>query len=210
VTQIDSKMPKTARRTQAERRAVAERELLAAAFKLVAEKGISGTTLADIGEAAGYSRALPAVYFGDKNGLVQALWQRASNLFRERFTLARQREKGLESVLGFIEVYLTRSSDDSHIFRATQILLTEAFTSTPEIRESVAEHNRTSEEFLRSHIRLGIRNGEIRDDVDPGPQAIMIIGALRAAVSHWMIDPKTSLTSQRKEFLRSVRRSLSA
>ena len=210
MARIDSKTPKTARRTQAERRAVAERELLAAAFKLVAERGISGTTLADIGEAAGYSRALPAVYFGDKNGLVQALWQHASGLFRNKFKMARQREKGLESVLGFIEVYLTRSSDDSHIFRATQILLTEAFTSTPEIRQSVARHNRASVEFLRSQIRLGIRNGEIRDDVDPGSQAILILGALRAAVSHWIIDPRTSLASLRKEFLRSVRRSLSA
>ncbi len=198
------------RRTQAERRATAERELLSAALKLIAEKGVMRTTLAEIGEAAGYSRALPAVYFRDKNGLVQALWQHVSLLFRKRFAQAERRQKGLDSILGFVEVYLTRPSDDPYIFRASQVLLTEAFTAAPEIRESVAQYNRDAEDFLRTQIRLGINNGEIREDVDAPAQAIMIITALRGALSHWIIDPKINLPALKKEFMRSVRQSLAS
>jgi AcrR family transcriptional regulator len=205
-----TQLVKAPKRTQAERRATAERELLSAALRLIAEKGVMRTTLAEIGEAAGYSRALPAAYFRDKNGLIQALWQHVSGLFRKRFLQAERRDKGLDSVLGFIEVYLTRPSDDPYIFRASQVLLTEAFTAAPEIRESVAQYNRDSEDFIRTQIRVGIRNGEISEDVDASSQAIIIIAALRGALSHWIIDPKINLAALKKEFKRSVTQSLTA
>jgi AcrR family transcriptional regulator len=61
------------RRSQAGRRDEAEQRLLAAAVRLVAEQGLERITLADVGAAAGYSRGLPAHYFGSKAGLVVAL-----------------------------------------------------------------------------------------------------------------------------------------
>src|SRR5690349_12121056 len=61
------------RRSQAERRSEAERALLKAAVRIVAQHGLERFTLADVGEAAGYSRGLPAHYFGSKEGLVGAL-----------------------------------------------------------------------------------------------------------------------------------------
>lgn len=205
---VESSTPKRPRRTQAERRAIAERELLTAALKLIAEKGVGRTTLAEIGEAAGYSRALPAVYFRDKNGLVKALWEYVSRLFARRMKQSAECGEGLDAVLGFVDLYLTRPKGDSFVFRASQVLQTEAFTSAPEIRESVAQHNHDAERYLRAQIRAGMKRGEIRGDVDPGAQAIMIIGALRGAVSHWLINPKINLETLRKEILTSIRRSL--
>jgi AcrR family transcriptional regulator len=183
--------------------------LLAAALKLIAEKGVARTTLAEVGEAAGYSRALPAVYFTDKSGLVRALWNHVSEQFQLKMLRAKKgRREGLDALLDFIEVYLTRSDEDPIAFRASQVLLAEAFTSAPEIRESVARNNREAEAFLRTQIRRGIDRGEIRRDVDPVPMAILILAALRGAISHWIIDPKTNLAALRKEYLLSVRRSL--
>ncbi len=156
-----STRPRPVRRTQAERREVAERQLLAAALRLIAEKGVSRTTLAEVGEGAGYSRALPAVYFTDKSGLVRALWGHVSKQFQLKMLRSKKdRKEGLDAVVDFIEVYLTRT------------------------------------------------RGEIRRDVDPGSMAILILAALRGAISHWIIDPKTSLTALRKEYLAAVRRSL--
>lgn len=197
------------RRTQAERRERAESELLSAALRLIAEKGVSRTTLAEIGEAAGYSRALPAVYFGDKTKLVQALWKHVLRLFKARMERMTEREEGLAAVTGLISVYLTRTEKDPYVFRATQVLLAEAFTAAPEIRDSVAQNNRDSEEFLRKHIKLGIKNGEIRSDVDAAAQSIIILAGLRGVVSHWIINSEVNLLALRKEFLRSTRQSLS-
>ena len=196
------------RRTQAERRATAKRQLLLAALRLIAEKGVSRTTLAEIGEAAGYSRALPAAHFRDKTGLITALWEYVLHLFAQRSKRFAERRPGLDAVLGFAEIYLTRGDDDPYVFRASQILQMEALTNAPEIRESVARHNHDAEGFLRRHIGIGIRQGEIRAEADPAAQAIMIIAMLRGALSHWVIDPKTDLEALRKEILASLKRSL--
>src|SRR5258708_26820119 len=180
-----STRPRPVRRTQAERREVAERQLLAAALRLIAEKGVSRTTLAEVGEGAGYSRALPAVYFTDKSGLVRALWGHVSKQFQLKMLRSKKdRKEGLDAVVDFIEVYLTRTDEDPIEFRASQVLLTEAFTSAPEIRESVARNNRQAETFLRSESRKGIERGEIRRDVHPASMAILILAALRRAISH--------------------------
>lgn len=203
-----AKVPKHRRQTQAERRATAEKKLLSAALKLIAEKGIGRTTLAEIGEAAGYSRALPAVYFRDRAGLIRAVWDYVSSQFQKKMTATGERHAGLAAVLSVVDAYLTRSGSDPSVFRATQVLMIEAFTATPEIRESMAMYNREAEKFLRKHIRIGIERGEIHSDVDPKAQAILIMGALRGAVSHWIIDPAIDLGLVRKEFLQSLRRSL--
>src|SRR5258708_3482259 len=65
--------PNASARTHAQRRDEAERRLLAAAVAIVSDRGIEGTTLADVGVAAGYSRGLPAHYFGRKSDLVAAV-----------------------------------------------------------------------------------------------------------------------------------------
>ena len=64
------------RRTHAERREEAERSMLDAAVRIVAEHGLEYLTLAECGEAAGYSRGLAAHYFGSKDALIAALVQR--------------------------------------------------------------------------------------------------------------------------------------
>ncbi|HKC50872.1 MAG TPA: helix-turn-helix domain-containing protein, partial [Myxococcota bacterium] len=58
---------------QAERRTLSARRLLDAATQLIAEQGFSRTTLAQIGEKAGYSRGLVNERFGSKSELVRVL-----------------------------------------------------------------------------------------------------------------------------------------
>jgi len=65
--------PLQPRRTQAQRRAQAEQRLLDAALEIVARTGSVRMTLAQVGEAAGYSRGLAAHRFGSKAGLLRAL-----------------------------------------------------------------------------------------------------------------------------------------
>ena len=59
--------------TQAERTAISDRAMLDAAIELVLEFGTEKTTLAMIGERAGYSRGLATYRFGSKTGLFKAV-----------------------------------------------------------------------------------------------------------------------------------------
>jgi TetR/AcrR family acrAB operon transcriptional repressor len=60
-------------RTQAERRDAAESKIILAAIELAASKGYDGFSLADVGTRAGFSRGLPAHYFGSKDRLLAAV-----------------------------------------------------------------------------------------------------------------------------------------
>lgn len=116
------------RRTQTERREEAERRLLAAALDIVARRGSVRMTLAEVGEAAGYSRGLPAHRFGSKAGLVHAL----AGYIGERFGQQRERgpkpEPGLAAILGNIHFYfsLARAAKPTRARAAAQDAAKEA------------------------------------------------------------------------------------
>ena len=61
------------RRTQQERSSQAEKALMDAAAELFARHGVDQTSLADVGQAAGYSRGLVNHHFGTKATLVERL-----------------------------------------------------------------------------------------------------------------------------------------
>ncbi len=69
------------RRTQASRRADATRSLLDSAAVLFAQRGIDQTSLADIGELAGYSRGLANHHFGSKAALIEQLIEHCQTTF---------------------------------------------------------------------------------------------------------------------------------
>ena len=51
------------------------KQILEIAWRLCAEKGFSGTTMDDIADGAGVSRALVIRHFGSKEGVYDALWE---------------------------------------------------------------------------------------------------------------------------------------
>lgn len=57
--------------------------ILDAAERLFAEKGYEGTSLKEIGEAAGLSRGTPAYFFGSKQGLYAAVKERLAEYVKE-------------------------------------------------------------------------------------------------------------------------------
>src|ERR1700751_6249184 len=97
-------------RTHAERRLEAETRIVQAAFEIVARRGVDQLTLAEAGEQAGYSRALPAHYFETREALLAAVAQHAVNNYRKR--LIEQKvtaEDGVQSLLASIAFYLDHS-----------------------------------------------------------------------------------------------------
>lgn len=119
-------------RTQAQRRAESEERLLNAAIEILARKGLVGMTLSEVGERAGASRGLPAHYFGNKAGLVQALAKRISRSFDEHMKSAPAAAPGLPTLIQFIKVYLGRSDPKWTTTRTLLLLLAESLTINSE------------------------------------------------------------------------------
>lgn len=199
---------KPARRTHAERREEAERRLLDAALGIVARTGSLRLTLAEVGEAAGYSRGLPAHRFGSKAGLLRALAAHINARFHEQLRAAPKRNDGLDAIRGNISVYFGRTDRTWTTTRALLVMMTEAFMEGAELRQDMAAYNRAALSFFETQIRIGIERGEIRADTDPATTSVLILGALRGVLLQWLLDNSIDLQGVRDRLLAIVDRAL--
>src|SRR5690242_14104362 len=139
------------RRSHESRRSEAERKLFDAAVRMVAADGLERFTLADVGEAAGYSRGLPAHYFGSKEGLVTALANRIVGGFGIGLVRVETHPPGLDRLLGTVAFYFDSALRDPETTRALLAILGAAITDKS-LRKKIAALNARSAEALRADI----------------------------------------------------------
>jgi AcrR family transcriptional regulator len=199
---------KAERRSQAQRRDEAEQRLLEAAIRLVGERGLERITLAQVGEAAGYSRGLPAHYFGGKDGLIVALAGHVIDNFGRALERSEHHRPGLERLLGIAAFYLDSARKTPAATRALFVLLGEGLSNRL-VSERLAQLNARSLKSFAVNLRAAVAAGEVRSDVDPDAQAIVVLAGLRGAVGLWLLAPHDiDLGVVRTEFVASLRRSL--
>lgn len=200
---------KRARRTHAERREEAERRLLDAALAIVAQRGSVRMTLAEVGEAAGYSRGLAAHRFGSKAGLVQALAGYIGEQFGQQRARGPALKPGLEAILGNIRFYFSRRGAAWTSSRAVLVLMNESCVEAqPELRPVVVAYNRSARAWFEQHIATGIAQGEIAPDNDPAVTAVILLGAMRGISLQWLVDPALPVDLVRDRLLQVVERVL--
>ena len=185
--------------------------MLQSAMQLVSEKGVAGLTLGEIGEAAGYSRALPAHHFGNKEGLLKALAAYIRASFSKRnLTRSPKPRVGLEAVLGTAALYLSRAQAGDTGAKAMYAIITEASISRGPLLDDVQALNRATLEFLEEQLRIGISQGEIRPGINPTAQAAIIIGMLRGLTILHFMDESIDLNKVEEEMLATLRSRLQA
>jgi AcrR family transcriptional regulator len=202
---------KPAARTHAERRQAAESRIVQAAFDIVARRGVDQVTLAEAGEAAGYSRALAAHYFASKEALLAAVAEHALDKYRQRMLDAAQAGRvGREAVLAGIAFYFDETRNWPGQLRAFFEVMN-AGLRWPAIAPAVARLNVGMVERFAGHIRTAQDEGEIRRDLDPHAEAVAITGAMRGIMAQWLIDPDLlDLDAVRDNFIAGLRRSWTA
>jgi AcrR family transcriptional regulator len=196
------------RRTQAERREEARHKLLDAALDIVARTGTVRLTLAEVGEAAGYSRGLPAHRFGSKAGLLRALAAHINARFQEQLRAAPPRSDGLDAIRGNISVYFSRTDRHWTTTRALLVMMTEGIMEGATLKADMAAYNRAALAFFEAQIRIGVEQGEIRADTDPATTAVLLLGALRGVMLQWLLDRRVDLLEVRDRLLDIVDRAL--
>lgn len=183
-------MPSTTRRSQAERVEASERALIDAAVALLAERGYQRTTLAAIGDRAGYSRGLVTERFGSKEGLLWAIFERAMPLWSAQALRPRVGGRvGVEALEATIDAYLDAVDRAPHLIRAYDALLHDT-DAPPAIRERITALQRDERRSIATWIRKGQQAGTVRADVDPRAEAVVFLGMIRGVTAQWLLDPK--------------------
>jgi TetR/AcrR family transcriptional regulator len=151
--------------------------ILAAAATLFAERGQTGTTIKDIGRAAGVNPALIYYYFEDKAGLYDAVLAEQMGRFPERLVEAIDPGHGPREALAAV------------VRRQAQVFIAEPQLPRLIVRELadhfgdratplLGEHARRLLATITGLIRRGQEEGIFRRDVEPHHAAISCLSQL--------------------------------
>ena len=200
-----------ARRTQAERVEASDRALIGAAVRLIAERGYQRTTLAAIGDAAGYSRGLVTQRFGSKEGLLWAVLDRLLTTWSVRTAGPRVGDRvGIPALRATIDAYLHVVETAPESLRAYHALLREADGPVPAVRARIAELNRDERATIAGWLGAGQAAGAVRADIDPRATAVAFLAVLRGATTQWLLDPTTDIVAALTQYAATLDRALGA
>ncbi len=165
--------------TQAERRARAEQALLEAAAELIATHGMSKASLAAICKRAGYSHGLANYHFGSKQGLIDALADRCQECFVAGLHNdgGVRTRTGLESLLAIADAYVDAFACPTPMTRCFALMWGASFVEDAEV--DFARFDRRFRAGIGDLVKLGQRDGSVRQPVDPEAFAGLMLALLR-------------------------------
>jgi len=173
--------------------------MTAAAVGLIAERGVAGTTLAAIGEAAGYSRGLATHRFGSKAGLLRHVIKRVSREWLRRLDLAVGSQVGLPALDAALDTQLGFIREAPNDVRAMYLLWFQSIEPNAEYRPNVAEVHRQQRETVAGWITEGQARGLVDGSIDPRHMAEYFCGAAAGLVFHWLVNPQFPVTDAMNE-----------
>jgi AcrR family transcriptional regulator len=159
-----------------------------AATRLFARRGIDQTSLADIGEEAGYSRGLVNHHFGSKAALVERLTADAQRSFVAR--VPRSDGGGeVDTLVGIAGAYLDMASRDTTRSRAFFVMWGAALPVDALLRPVFVTGDARSRDGIAAILRAGQRHGVIDAEIDASGFAVAFVGLVRGISAQFLIDP---------------------
>jgi AcrR family transcriptional regulator len=197
------------RRSQRERVEESTRRLAEAAIELIAEKGYTATTAAEIGVRAGYSRAMVNVRHGSKDALLDSLLtgQYESRLDPHPDPLA----PGLDQVMRRVDLILGFARDDPQLLRAMFVLNFEAVRAESALRSRIQRWLDHYFNGLVKEIRAGQADGSIDRSLKATEQAREFLSTSIGYAYSWIVEPdKVNLERELKRWRTRVAARLGA
>lgn len=166
--------------------------MLEAAVRLMGERGYENTTLAAIGEAAGYSRGLATHHFGSKADLFARVIRWISDKARPQLDQALQGLGGVDALFAFVDAHRRFADQEPVMARALYVLWFQSLISDSPMRHAAIEDLLGHRDRVRRIVEQGIAAGTVRSDADASAEAIQFCGALFGLGLQWLIDPSGS------------------
>ena len=154
-------------------------QILAAAWRAFAKKGIRGATIRDIAQSIGLSTGVVYSYFESKEEIISALQQKSIAQNRLLLDQLARKETVTDAIVGLFGHYLECCSEEQlrESSRGNLRYWTEALERA-DFRQgmiSLTEHLR---EGLAAIVKRGVRRRELPDDLDPAAFAELILAIL--------------------------------
>jgi len=198
------------RRTQEERTALSDRRMTSAAVALLIEKGIAGTTLAAIGERAGYSRGLVTHRFGSKARLLAHVHDTAVADWIARVQDAVGERTGIEALERVVDALYGFIAEEPDEIRAMYLLRYASIDPSAEFSANVAKAQKAQRRDAQRWIQAGIADGTLAAKLDAVLTAELFCSAVDGLIYRWLVNPKAPIKELHELLKREVRRSLTS
>lgn len=194
-------------RTHLERRREAEQRILGAALSIVAQRGLEALTLQEAGEAAGFSRALPAHYFGTREAMMAAVVEQVITDYHQRLDASEYgRLDGLAALMSSV-TFLVSEARRAPLGLQAFYEVSDAAARRPSVSAVVARVQGAILDGAVANLQVAIDRGEVRADLHPRLEAVLFISSLRGLMSRWLSDPDAFvLEDARDAFIAGLRR----
>ena len=191
------------KRRQADRRREAEAKLIEAAIELVAENGYEAFSLAQVGERAGFSRGLPAHYFGSKDLLLTAAAEQIVAIFIQRIEERPLPKGGIEPIFAVLRGIAQSNYHRRPASRALYVIISSAIVK-PGLVKAVQRLNKTSINWAVNVLQIAIENGLVRKDIDVYSEAASIVAFHRGCTAFFNLDLKFAIAAVTENFIKEL------
>ncbi len=174
------------RRTQAERTATSAERLRRALAELIAEQGYERTTAAQVGERAGYSRAMVRERYGSKDALLDALHRSYEDALLGGDAAS---GSGLDRALAGVDRLHAFATEHPVLLRAIFVASFEAAGAAQVVRPTVLRWLDELAGRARTWLAAGIDDGSVRADLDVAAEAERFLDEAIAGGYRWVIAP---------------------
>lgn len=172
------------------RRTETYERLMRAALQLFAERGIAGTTVEDITEAADVGKGTFFNYFPTKEHVLQAFGETRIQKIEGALHEARAGAQPIWQVLRRLAHSL--ADEASHTPGLLRSILVAPLTSDS-VREFMADKMTEGRNRLQEIFELGQQRGEFRADLPPSSMARAFQQSIFGSLVLWSIDSKGDL-----------------
>jgi AcrR family transcriptional regulator len=197
-------------RTQEQRREESVNGMVQAAIELIAEKGVSGLTMAEVGIKAGYSRGLAHLHFGSKDKLLsqclEYLW-RDFNVQRKKGAVD---TTGINGIYSMVDAYTQRAEDAVKSIRAMFFIVLDSSVADSSLYGFVHDYNERIVAYAEFKLNEAKSLGQVEQNVDAQSAAFIIMSLLRGISVHRLNNASMDAGRVKDEILRMIEKWLVA
>jgi AcrR family transcriptional regulator len=181
-----------------------------AAVGLLVERGVAGTTLASIGERAGYSRGLVTHRFGSKAGLLAHVHDSVAEQWLRHVSGFVGESTGITALQRVTDALYDFIVEEPEELRAMYLLRYASIDPSADYRANVAKLNRQHIRALSQWIERGKAAGEISAAVDPQLAAELFASVVDGLLYRWLVNPDIPVKQLHEQLREHIDRALRA
>jgi AcrR family transcriptional regulator len=173
-----------------------------AAIDLIAAHGATGFTLADVGAAAGVTRAGVLHHFATKEAVLEAALDAHQRFSAPVFPRIAE-PGGIGSILALVEIARKDAADRRQLALWNR-LVAESLDPGAPLHDRIQRSYRAMVEGVRGFLRDARERGELRDDVDIDLEATALLAFLNGLETSWLLDPRVPIVEVAERHLAQV------